>query len=401
MRAGGAAASRSPPWEAIVLDTMPEQRARVDVDALRRDVSIEDALAAFAPEVQLRRAGRELVGLSPFKSERTPSFTVSGNGLWHCFATDQGGDVIRLVERLTGRPFREAAEMLAERVSGRLPTEAVDPAERARRQAARERAAAERRAREASEAADRVAAARRIWQETRRAEGTPVELYLALRGIDLAALEAAYGRAIPPFLRYHPEATCRRDDGAMHTGPAMVGWLQAADGSFAGIHRTFLAPDGDGKARGIGASKRTLGAVWGSHGALMPAPERRAVVGEGYETTLAVIAALAARGERVTALSAVSLGNLAGGGLGEGAPHPRLKGRRLPSVRPDPERPGLVLPGGIARVVILEDADGSDPEAVRARVVRAAAKFRAAGLRVSVASPEMGCDFNDMAQGGL
>jgi hypothetical protein len=373
-------------------------RQRLDVDALKGAVSLEAAVSVFAPEVGLRRAGRELVGLSPFKAERTPSFTVSPDtGLWHCFASDQGGDVIRFVELLERCSFREAAERLAERCLGAVPTEPDDPAERRRRDAARQAQAEALAAREAADAADRVAAARRLWDETRPAEGTPAEVYLALRGIDLEALARVYGRRVPAFLRFHPAAPTRRSDGTRTVAAAMVGLLRDAAGVFRGVHRTFLAPDGTGKAAGVGATKATLGAVWGSHGPLCPAPEGRMVVGEGYETTLTVVAALAARGERVTALSAVSLGNLAGGGRGEGRPHPRIKGRRLPSVEPDPGRPGLVLPDGPTRVLILEDADGSDPEAVRARVVRAATKFRRSGRRVAVASPESGCDFNDMA----
>ena len=93
-------------------------------------------------------------------------------------------------------------------------------------------------------------------------------------------------------------------------------------------------------------------------------------------------------------------GNLAGGGIDEGLPHPRIKGKRLPSVVADPEKPGLMLPRDVRDLTILEDADGKDPLSTRAMVTRSIGKFRNAGCPViRVASPEIGRDFNDMVTG--
>ena len=48
--------------------------------------------------VQLKRAGREFKGLSPFNKEKTPSFTVTDQkGFYHCFSSGQHGDIFRFV----------------------------------------------------------------------------------------------------------------------------------------------------------------------------------------------------------------------------------------------------------------------------------------------------------------
>lgn len=371
-----------------------DDRARIDVEALKRRVSVLDAVQAFCPGIKLRRQGRELVALSPFKTERTPSFTVDPHrNVFYCFATDQGGDAIRFVEILEGCDFATAARRLAERCLGDVPTTREDDEAAERRAKAREQERLQIEAREAAEQQGRISVAERIWRQSWGTDGSLAEVYLAARGIDLAALGSVYGRRLPDSLRFNTHLAAGE-----HSGPAMVGRIVDAAGQFCGIHRTYLSADGIAKA-GIPNAKLTLGRVWGSFGVLSPLDASdHAVVGEGYETTLTVMAALARRGIRVAGLSALSLNNLAGAGLGQGRPHPTIKGRRLPSEMPDPARPGLVLPPGIKRVTILEDADGSDPVSVRARVARAVAKFRAAGLRVRVATPEAGCDFNDMIQ---
>lgn len=373
---------------------------RIDVDALKARVSIVDAVEAWCPGTALRRQGRDLVGLSPFKTEKTPSFTVSpSKGVFYCFATDQGGDAVRLVELLDGCDFATAARRLADRCIGAVPLSVES------REMATERAADRERQRRAIEDAERaaqdrrVAIAARIWRQTVSGEGSFVETYLAARGVDLDALQTLYGWRVPPGLRCHQRLELKDERGGVrHVGPAMVGRLVDVTGGGCGIHRTFLGGDGSGKAD-LPASKLTLGRVWGAWGELTPlAMADRVIIGEGYETTLIVLAALARRGIRAAGVSAISLNNLAGAGLGQGRAHPRIKGRRLPSTRPDPTRPGLMLPVHVRRIVILEDADGSDPLATRARTDRAAAKFRAAGLRVAIATPEAGADFNDMIQ---
>ena len=64
--------------------------------------------------VRLKRRGREFVGLSPFKAEKTPSFTVNDEkGFYHCFATGKHGDIFTFLIETEGLTFPEAVERLA------------------------------------------------------------------------------------------------------------------------------------------------------------------------------------------------------------------------------------------------------------------------------------------------
>ncbi len=84
------------------------QDAKEDV---RSRLNIEDVVGEY---VQLKRAGRNFKGLSPFSSERTPSFVVSPDKhIWHDFSSGRGGDVFSFVMEMEGLEFREALEQLA------------------------------------------------------------------------------------------------------------------------------------------------------------------------------------------------------------------------------------------------------------------------------------------------
>ncbi len=72
--------------------------------------------------VKLKRQGREFIGLSPFKQEKTPSFTVNDQkGFYHCFSSGQHGDIFRFVAEVEGLSFPEAVERLAAEAGVPLP----------------------------------------------------------------------------------------------------------------------------------------------------------------------------------------------------------------------------------------------------------------------------------------
>lgn len=76
-------------------------------------------------KVALKKAGREYKGLSPFKTEKTPSFTVNDvKGFYHCFATGEHGDIFTFVMKTEGLDFPEAVERLAAEAGVPLPKEA-------------------------------------------------------------------------------------------------------------------------------------------------------------------------------------------------------------------------------------------------------------------------------------
>lgn len=72
--------------------------------------------------VALKKAGREFKGLSPFKTEKTPSFTVNDQkGFYHCFATGEHGDIFTFLMKVEGLEFPEAVERLAAEAGVMLP----------------------------------------------------------------------------------------------------------------------------------------------------------------------------------------------------------------------------------------------------------------------------------------
>jgi len=76
-----------------------------------------------ARHVRLQKRGREYVGLSPFKNEKTPSFTVNDQKqFYHCFSTGEHGDIFKFVMTIEGLGFGEAVERLAEEAGVALPT---------------------------------------------------------------------------------------------------------------------------------------------------------------------------------------------------------------------------------------------------------------------------------------
>lgn len=70
--------------------------------------------------VELKRAGSHLVGLCPFHSERSPSFTVFDDH-FHCFGCSAGGDVITFVMRMENLEYPDAVRTLADRAGMTVP----------------------------------------------------------------------------------------------------------------------------------------------------------------------------------------------------------------------------------------------------------------------------------------
>ena len=80
-------------------------------EEIRSRLNIEDVIGEY---VQLKRAGRNYKGLSPFSQEKTPSFMVSPDKhIWHDFSSNKGGDVFAFVMEVEGIDFRAAMELLA------------------------------------------------------------------------------------------------------------------------------------------------------------------------------------------------------------------------------------------------------------------------------------------------
>ena len=64
--------------------------------------------------VNLKKRGKEFVGLSPFKTEKTPSFTVNDDKeFYHCFATSEHGNIFDFIMKTQNLKFGEAVKFLA------------------------------------------------------------------------------------------------------------------------------------------------------------------------------------------------------------------------------------------------------------------------------------------------
>ncbi len=86
-----------------------------------------DVVQMVSSYVTLKRAGRNMVGLCPFHTEKTPSFTVYPDSQsFYCFGCGAGGDVISFIKRVENLEYIEALKLLADRAGMRLPTDEQD-----------------------------------------------------------------------------------------------------------------------------------------------------------------------------------------------------------------------------------------------------------------------------------
>ncbi len=89
-----------------------------DIERIRSTVSIVDVVGQH---VQLKRTGRNWVGLCPFHAERTPSFNVrEETGRYRCFGCDKSGDVFTFVQEVEHTDFVGSVEYLANRAGIQL-----------------------------------------------------------------------------------------------------------------------------------------------------------------------------------------------------------------------------------------------------------------------------------------
>lgn len=80
-------------------------------EEIKSRLAVEDVVGQY---VELKRAGRNLKGHSPWGVDKTPSFMVSPEkGIWHDFSANKGGDIFTFIMEVEGIGFREALEKLA------------------------------------------------------------------------------------------------------------------------------------------------------------------------------------------------------------------------------------------------------------------------------------------------
>ena len=196
--------------------------------------------------------------------------------------------------------------------------------------------------------------AERIWSEALPARGTLVETYLCARGISLA---------VPSRLRFYPRLLHRPPRMQEDTcWPGMVALVTDVQDRRLGVHRTFLARDGRGKAP-VEPAKMMLGPIQGGAVRLVPAAEQL-LIAEGIETALAASELWGG----LPAWAALSAGGI--------------------------ER--LVLPDMVRSVVIAADHDAS--MAGEHAALAAEQRWIAEGRAVEVYRPEVPGDFADVLE---
>jgi DNA primase len=85
------------------------------------------ASSVVGRRVQLKKAGREWRGLSPFNAEKTPSFYVNDQKqFYHCFSSSKHGDIFTFLMETEGLSFPEAVERLAGEAGVSLPAPTED-----------------------------------------------------------------------------------------------------------------------------------------------------------------------------------------------------------------------------------------------------------------------------------
>ncbi len=84
------------------------------IEEIRSNANIVDVISEY---VQLRKRGKNFIGLCPFHSEKTPSFTVSEEKqIFHCFGCHAGGNVFSFLMEYEKISFVESVQILAERL---------------------------------------------------------------------------------------------------------------------------------------------------------------------------------------------------------------------------------------------------------------------------------------------
>ena len=198
---------------------------------------------------------------------------------------------------------------------------------------------------------DRSAYARTLWEQAADPQGTAVEVYLRGRGINISS---------PFSLRFH-EALIHKGSGR-HLAAMVAAVTRWPGDQVAGIHRTYIKPDGSGKAD-VYPNKMSLGPISG--GAVrLGSPAHEMAVSEGIEDGMTV---LQETGMVVWAATGAS----------------SLRSMVLPD-----------LPMA-AEVVVC-----SHPDPIGQRAASAATeRWISEGRSVRVAVPEDGMDFNDVLRG--
>ena len=227
-----------------------------------------DIVKIVGEYVPLRKAGVNMVGLCPFHSEKTPSFSVHPTRqIFHCFGCGEGGDVFQFVMMIENVTFPEALRQLAEKTGIRLQARAFE--KEADDPKAKERAALYRLHEEAGKFfAEQMSAT---------GEGRAARAYLADRGLT-GPVMSRFGLGYAPssgqaLTRYLAES-------AVPPRAIELSGLLVADSGTGGKSRTYdrfrrriIFPITNDRGKVIAFAGRTLGGADASGPKYLNSPE--------------------------------------------------------------------------------------------------------------------------------
>ena len=276
---------------------------------------------------------RNTPGRSMFVRLVGPESGKGAAGKWTDAATGEHGDLLDVIRESCGLvDFRDVADEARTFLS--LPRPEPEP-DRQRRPAPAPTGSSE--------------AARRLFAMSQPIAGTLAESYLRRRGITV--LHGAGS------LRFHPRCYYRPDEHSpTETWPAMIASVTDLDSRITGAHRTWLSPDGDGKAP-INTPRRAMGDLLG-HAVRFGVAHDVIAAGEGIETILSLRCVL----PHMPMVAALSAAHLA----------------------------AILFPATLRRLYIVRDDDPAGDGARDNLIERA----NAAGIEAIVLSPVLG-DFNE------
>lgn len=350
-----------------------------------------------------KRKGKYWIGRNPTRADKhAGSFWIlmetAAAGAWRDEAGRRGvdeGDVIGLVRYVLA--LKDMAETRRECLKwlgwADGPALQLTPQEQERRARLQAEAAEQRRRDDAAREAERRehggVSALRLWLKAaeltpRSFPGSLLERYFLSRAIDMTRHLVERRRPLPGALRFFSAHDYHTEDGEVIEGlPCMAALMSGPDGRPQALHRTWLAPDGGGKAVLPEPDDNGPRKIWGppkgaviriSKGAGALTPEKAALAGlrlpvvitEGIEDALAC--ALAMPDWRVWA--AGTLGNIA-------------------------HVPALAC---VDRFIVCRDNDWDKPQAVAA-FEDAIAALKRHGRPVRIAASPRGKDMNDLLKG--
>lgn len=97
-------------------------------DSFLQELKLRNDITEVASSyVNLKRHGRNMVGLCPFHGEKTPSFNIyTENGSFYCFGCGVGGDVITFIMKIENLDYVDAVKFLAQRAGMEMPENTYD-----------------------------------------------------------------------------------------------------------------------------------------------------------------------------------------------------------------------------------------------------------------------------------